>query len=191
MIVASRRVLGVSLESRRNRRFLVLGYWASSLILLAGLLAGVHRHGLVWMVGLLCLQLLLNLPAILGGVRAGGAVKPYQPGDSTGLLQGAPSQTLFHRYRPDSWDEAPGEFRMDEREARLRDNTHFTAYTWNRWLALALFGGFELTVWQRPEWSTMAGFLCFFVLCLSLWSLPQTLILWNEPNLLDRPGEEE
>ena len=72
---------------------------------------------------------------------------------------------------------------LDEREKRLRDRVHFLAHTLSRWFALLLFA---VLIGLGVKDSTVAarvGPVFFFLMNLVLWSLPQSLILWNEPDI--------
>jgi len=125
----------------------------------------------------------VNLGAFLGGVRSGGTVKPYG-GIHSGLFPNRSEvQELFGRARPVAGGDAAGNSDLDEREIRVRDRVHFVAYTVSRWFALLLFAAYALLSTLNVSWLARIGPLFFFLLALMLWSLPQTLILWTEPDM--------
>ena len=72
---------------------------------------------------------------------------------------------------------------LDEREMNERDRVHFVAYTLARWIALFLFAAYALLGAIHVSWFSQLGPFFFFLLTLVLWSLPQTLILWTEPDM--------
>jgi hypothetical protein len=72
---------------------------------------------------------------------------------------------------------------LDERETDERDHVHYVAYTLARWLALFLFVLYGLLGAIHVPWFGHVGPFFFLLLTLVLWSLPQTLILWTEPDM--------
>jgi hypothetical protein len=72
---------------------------------------------------------------------------------------------------------------LDERETGERDRMHFLAYTLTRWFALLLLAIYGLVAINFPAALRQIGSIFLCLLTLSLWSLPQTLILWTEPDM--------
>jgi hypothetical protein len=182
MIAEQHRVFGIRIASRTARRWLVAVYWALMLVVCVGFVLHQMRHGVENLDPWGMLPIFVGIVSLLGGVKVGGAVKPFSgrsymgsptPGDEGGL-------TIFSQksiFPPE--DSGP----LDEREQSERDTVHYTAYTVVRWLALALYfiyAGFG--AWS-PAWFPRVGPLFVFLLTLVLWSLPQSLILWNEPDM--------
>jgi hypothetical protein len=181
MIADTRSSWGYSVGRRSRRRGIVIAYWIAMCLALLGFARHSIRHSGVFVSPAL-VNILVFLPAVLGGVRAGGAVKPFRGVRFAPLDGGEGTLTLFRKAQSGRGIN-PSDGEMDERETRDRDRVHFTAYTVGRWMAMGLFlvcGAVdawrpELLVWLAP------GFL--FLLVLMLWSLPQSLILWNEPDV--------
>jgi hypothetical protein len=177
MISDTRNLWGRSINRRRTRRWIVVAYWLlTALWVCAILLHMIRHHGSF--VNISLVYVLLWMPAFLGGVRAGGAVKPFRgvywpsAADRGGMI------SLFHRDTG-----ALQEMELDEREMRLRDRVHFVSYTVARWLTITLFGIYALISTKRPDWLGITGPAFLFVIVMVLWSLPQSIILWNEPDV--------
>jgi hypothetical protein len=170
---------------RRTRRIVVAAYWAVTLGLF-----GVYQWALVYRAGhfggqdlLFPLYIVVFLPAFLGGVRAGGMVKPFNGVRWVPLPDRDQTQTLFGPSRPLLGSMTASDLELDERERQDRNRVHFVAYTMARWLALGLLVVQCGASLAGTEWLLRIGNAAFFLLALILWSLPQTLILWTEPDL--------
>jgi hypothetical protein len=183
MISTANKLFGIPVARQRTRRMLLVVYWCAITAFAGAFLLDQTRHTLGVFGILIALQMLTNLPALLGGVRAGGAVKPYRGVRWAPLLDRDDLQTVFGGPKPVVAGLLNPEAELDERETRLRDRTHFVAYTLMRWITLALFAGYGLIAYFSPEWMRQAGLFFFLLLALVLWSLPQTLILWTEPDM--------
>lgn len=178
MIADTKSSWGYSVDRQSRRRGIVVIYWLAT----AALLGAFARHSIVhhgvFVSGTLP-TILFFWPAILGGVRAGGAVKPFRgmrwvPMTETVTLFGKP-QTVA------GMNPADGD--LDEREMRERDRVHFTAYTLGRWMAMGLFAVCAVVDVWRAELLVWIAPALLFLLVLTLWSLPQSLILWSEPDV--------
>lgn len=185
MISASNKLFGQSVARRSRRRILVVVYWLAVAAFTGAFWVDQARHTLDIFGVFIALQLLVNLSSVLGGVRAGGAVKPYRGVKWAPLLDRDDLQTVFGAPRPILAGAAASDLALDERETRLRDRIHFVAYTLMRWITLAVFAAFALIIYLRPDWMHQAGLFFFLLLATILWSLPQTLILWSEPDMED------
>jgi hypothetical protein len=163
----------------------VLSYWVVALGLFGfNLWEQISRPGHARGMGLLFpLQILVFLPALLGGVRAGGFVKPFDGVRWVPLNDRDATQTLFGPPRPLIGSMTASDVQLDEREERDRDRVHFFAYTAARWLALVLVILQCCAGLFSAAWLLECGSAAFFLLALVLWSLPQTLILWTEPDV--------
>lgn len=184
MISESAQPFGLSMARRSTRRALVVGYWlliALFFVLYEWATAKALTRGRIGQ-PLLPLQVLFFLPALLGGVRMGGAVKPFRGVHWVPLQEREETQTLFGK--PDA---QLAEADLDERETGQRDRVHFLAYTVSRWLVLGLMIVYCAVSAWNPAASQRFGAACFYLVALTLWSLPQSMILWTEPDM--EPGE--
>jgi hypothetical protein len=185
MIVESSPFIWFSTARRNTRRLIVALYWAIVLSLFGiSQWCDVFRPGHMHAPDLLFpLYLIAFLPAILGGVRAGGMVKPFRGTHWVPLPERDYTQTLFGANRPLIGTMTSADLSLDERDLRDRDRVHFFAYTASRWLALVLLAAQSCAGLVSPVWMLRAGSAAFFLLTIVLWSLPQTLILWTEPDM--------
>jgi hypothetical protein len=185
MIAESSPFPWFSTARRRTRRIVVAGYWIVAFVIFvvcqwAELFRSHHPSGIQL---LFPLEVIVFLPAILGGVRAGGMVKPFRGVHFAPMNERNDTQTLFGPPRPLMGTMSASDAILDERERRQRDNVHFAAYSSARWLALILLA-FQCAIGlASTAWMQRFGAAAFFLLALVLWSLPQTLILWNEPDM--------
>ena len=188
MISESSPLVWFSTTRRRTRRIAVVVYWIAVLgffgaIQWIEIFRPSHMHG----IGLLVpLQTIVCLPAILGGVRAGGMVKPFRGTHWVALPDRDAPQTLFGPRRPLMGSATAADLELDERDVRDRDRAHFLAYTASRWLVLLLLGVQLCAGLWSPAWLLYAGNASFFLLALVLWSLPQSMILWTEPDMEEK-----
>jgi hypothetical protein len=160
MINANEKAIGFSIARRSTRRMVVIAYAA-----LMGV--GIYEipiRGNFREFGTLG-PLLFLIPLMLGGVRRDGLVKPFQS---------SPSELGFFRRRNQG---------LDEREIEERDRIHYLAHNLTRWLAAALFFAFTFCVQLYPAALAQIGTTFLFVIALLLWSLPQCMILWTEPDV--------
>lgn len=182
MIADTRSSWGYSVDRRSRRRGIVILYWIAT----AALLGAFARHSIAHhgvFVSAALVNILFLWPAILGGVRVGGAVKPFRGMRWAPMNDGDGTQTIFGKPQPVLASVAASDFELDEREMRERDRVHFTAYTIGRWTAMALFAVCCAVDMWRPELLMWMAPTFLFVLVLTLWSLPQSLILWTEPDV--------
>lgn len=183
MIVESYRFFGLHVRRRRTRRAIMVVYWLFIALVCFGFARHEIHHGAEEFGSMAAFVLLLNIGNVLGGVRAGGMIKPYSdvhwppaspaPGDEGEL-------TLFGSGRRTG---ASRRGVLDEREKNERNGVHFLAYTLARWFALLLFGIYAAFGWAHVAWFSQIGPLMVFLLTLVLWSLPQSIILWSEPDV--------
>lgn len=173
---------GFSVKQRKGRRRLVVGYWIVVAIFTAAFIRyGIVHHGVYatpWTI-----YVLAFFPALLGGVRAGGAVKPFRGLRFAPLYDRDQTQTVFGKAQPVIAGVSAADLVMDERELHERDRMHFLAYTVARWAAMGLLAICLLVSWWRAQWIVWMAPTCLFLLVLTLWSLPQSLILWTEPDV--------
>jgi hypothetical protein len=182
MISADSTLFGHSLARRRTRRWLVVAFWGGLVPVL-----GMGFHELFFIArgsfGLNTLNFALLaifwITILLGGVRAGGWVKPFRSQTKVRNIL----QPLFAKPKPTQSELIAQELAMDERESFQRDHIHFVAYSIARTITLFLFAFYCILGFWKQELLRQTGPLLFFLLTLTLWSLPQTLILWTEPDL--------
>lgn len=178
--------LGIPLRTQRNRRALVLAYYG----VLFGLASIPLALGKV-MPPIFLMQT-LTLGGLLGGISAfGGPVKNYagRPG-----IEGPEPSTLqdlnlsgrprFSALKP-----------LDEREKNERDYAHFRAF----YILCAVLTLFTLAVYfeaeARPAFLVHNLPTLLWLLLVFAFSLPQSVILWTEPEpvaeatltLIDQP----
>jgi hypothetical protein len=166
-MISTTKMLGFSVARRRTRRFLVAAYWCAITLLCHAFQHQYSSNGINYS----CVSLVFScivFTGILGGVRGGGPVRAFRGVRWIPWSTTEPSDV----YTP-----------LDEREAWERDRMHFIAYTLVRWLTLLLFALYILFGAIHAEWLRVAGPLILFLITLMLWSLPQTLILWTEPDM--------
>jgi hypothetical protein len=154
---------------QKTRRRWVVTFWCLMMMFFCVSLLSVFRHGPVAMLAVQLVLYAYTMSVVLGGVGAGGFVKSFRG-----------KQTLFVLAAP---GRSQASFSLDERETRLRDRAHYTAYAAARWLALALFSTFAALLVFNPVWANRVAPSFFFLLTWTVWSLPQSIILWTEPDM--------
>jgi hypothetical protein len=161
-MLANRTIMGISMNRRHNRRWLVMAMY----LLLAVLFATVvYRHD--WLLFLFFPVVLVVNPLLFGeflfwGKKYGGLVKP------------------FHSDR-----EQPN----DERELAARDRAHYRAYGWVliSFFLILLIGGDWFP--ERPRYNMSPAQFLYLIQSLvwGAWTLamtlPQAILLWTEPDI--------
>jgi hypothetical protein len=182
-MIAKESYLGISLATRRNRRMLVVGYWL--IVALAATVApGWFRYignlatrsvpGLIFAI---CTGAGVGwLLTALGGMGGKGPVSNFEPPETSWTQ-------LWRVARGWRGRKGPSELTaLDERDIRLCNAAHYEAYKAVRLIALVvpiliiLFG----TILRRHLWLASSAIL---VLVLVVFNLPQSLILWWEPDI--------
>jgi len=154
---------------QKTRRLWVAVFWCAMMMFFCVSLLSVFRHGPVAMLAVQLVLYAYTMSVALGGVRAGGFVKSFSG-----------KQPLFALAAPAHTQAA---LNLDERETRLRDRAHYTAYAVARWLALALFSIYAALLVFNAPWANRIAPSFFFLLTWTVWSLPQSIILWTEPDM--------
>ena len=170
--------LGMPLHTARQRRLLVVLYYT----FLLGLLAfGMRFHKSL--PGALVAQTFV-LGGLFGGIRAGGLVKPYREpklplsGDD---LDGTPITLNLSGRSPRTWGRFPWS-PLDEREREQVNHAHFVAYRiLSSGMCVAAAAGVLGMIWA-PAWMAHAAPLLLWVCIVVALSLPQSVLLWTEPN---------
>lgn len=174
---------GTRITRRSSRRWIVAAFWCYALAMAVAPTVRQIHHELTPLGAYLTFFLLLLVTLCLGGVCVGGMVRPFRNAHFVRAQQRPKIQPLFvqaakARGIPDLRD-----FSLDEREVLDRDQCHFLAYTVVRWSAPVLMGLYcGLGTW-RPEAMATLGPLFLYLLTLVLWSLPQSILLWTEPDM--------
>ena len=126
--------------------------------------------------GFLLAWLVLS-PGLLGGVHAGGLVRPFSPRYGRTWYNAPLTELLLTTKKVHDDDLTPA----DERDIAVRDHAHYLALAAIRLLALLL----AVAVWSatllRAPWLTpVAALGCYALLILAM-TLPQAILLWTEP----------
>lgn len=184
MIPTSKYMGGRFVARRRTRRWFVAFYWGF-LVPATGFMVGrtFGRPDGEWLFYPVSVVMVLNLWTFS---RFG--LKPFGP-----LPRRPDAQALRLLRGPAETREILADWDFDEREARQRDGVHFTAH---KFLVLFSFGWFAvlaLCEFLWPAWSRWLGpvFLCLLIAVIV--GVPQTLVLWNEPDVevAREPGMDE
>jgi len=181
---------GISLVRRRTRRILVIAYWAAVFLVTSvdGAInfwsPGWRNHFWITAIWTVCFAL---LGSFLGGLGTGGPVRNFE-----GRRPQKPNlidNTLRTLINPADvgWQREDGP--LDERDIRLRNAAHYEAYRAIKFIFLVGFLAFILlgTVLQRYKTLTEPVFLVLFLIAMNL---PQTLILWYEPDMEQFDSQE-
>lgn len=152
----------------RQRRAGVLGYYAA--VAFAGVFFGQALYHHTPAVAPL-IPVLYIISVALGGVKSGGPVRPFS-----------------HFYRTWSGFLARTASPVDERDIRVRDHAHYSAFSFMRaagfLCTLLLVAVFVL----RRQWLVpLMAFLLYPAYALIM-SLPQAIILWTEPDMDAEPA---
>jgi hypothetical protein len=171
--------LGMALRTQRQRRILVVGF---NLFVLAFSALALWRGKEQFPFMLLPQTLVLG--GMLGGIKVGGPVKVYE--ESHLPLGNGGTQTLnIAGRRP--FDNSPYGSPLDERERTQRDHAHYTAYRILRWTLAAAVLGYWLSLNWTSAWVSMRVPVLVWTLLVYVLSLPQSVVLWTEPQ---GPAEE-
>lgn len=168
--------LGLPLRTERQRRLLVVLYYLFLITLgVIGLIRGTTHVGYL-------IPQILTFGGLLGGIKIGGPVKPYAD-PKLPLALGSDVQTLnlsgrktFDPFSPYGY--AP----LDEREQLQRDFAHYTAYRILRWTLGFACCLYWLVYANAPLWLSTKGPILAWLLLIYVLSLPQSVLLWTEPN---------
>ena len=186
-MIARQTYLGISIRTRRSRRRLVIGYWLTVLVIMAAASYAVsldpgalqHWWTLLAIGGLYGIAL-----TFLGGYGQIGPM-PDLSGDRTPAPRWVPieaADALLSRRARAAHPEHPAS-PLDERDLCLRDAAHFQAYRLTReWLLPLLIAAFIVFQYIYPR-SQFVAIPAYAFLILVIYNLPQSLILWTEPDM--------
>jgi len=170
-VIEQTSFLGMPLRTQRQRRIVVVLYYA--LLLVFAILALWKPRSAVQFL----LPQTITLAGLLGGIKFGGPVKAYEK-PRLPLDMDSSVQTLNLEGRKpfgDFWSP------LDERERMQRDRAHYEAY---RILRITLLAGAVLyflgMVWAG-SWLRLKTPELGWVLLVYVLSLPQSVLLWTEP----------
>jgi hypothetical protein len=177
MISVDQKFFGISIAQRRTRRAFVIGIWCATALCGWIFLHGVEnlRDRSLGVLAILAMQMILQFfPWLLGGFRSGGMVKPFRAAKPDPKQV----QSLFGPRKPFGQD-AP----LDERETGERDRIHFLAYRIALVIALMMFLILFVLSGTSFQWMNRLAPVFFFALTMILLGLPQSIILWTEPDM--------
>lgn len=181
MIASGSSIFGVSLRRQKTRRWLLGIYWCGLIPLFCigfSRFAFGSRGGNSFVLNC-AIWAAFWVAAVLGGVRAGGWVKPFRPQRP---MRGE-VQPLFSRPEPTPGELVAQEVALDERETMRRDHIHFAAYSILQIAVYIVFLAYLVVGMWRQELLGRLGLALLFLLTLASWSLPQSIILWTEPDM--------
>jgi hypothetical protein len=165
--------LGLALHTRRQRRVLVVLY-NLFLLLCSGVLLW---KGMTGSFPMAIVGQFFILGGVLGGIKIGGPVKAYE---ELSLPIGGRVQTLnLEGRRP--FDTTLG-WPLDERERMQRDHAHYQAYRILRWTLCVAVVAYWLSLNWNYAWFISRGPVLSWTLLVYVLSLPQSVLLWIEPN---------
>jgi len=168
-MLVNRHVWGVSMNSRRNRRLLVVFlYGFIGLLIVLALQKHISDY-MVWLVVLVFIDPLIFGDFLFWGKKYGGLLKPFHQDPE----------------RPN-----------DERELAARDAAHFRAYAVLVMLLLTLL---VVPDWVPARYvDRFSPTEILFYIRTSLWglcaiamTLPQAVLLWSEPDIDSEPEERD
>ena len=163
--------LGMPLRTQRQRRLLVILYYAALVLFSALGLWKSQGH-----ISFLIPQV-LTFGGLLGGIKIGGPVKAYDD-PRFPLDMGSTIQTLDLDGR--GWfgaDWSP----LDERERQQRNFAHYHAYRILRWTLGIACGVYWVSLSWSYAWLSTKGPILAWILLVYVLSLPQSVLLWTEP----------
>ncbi len=180
-------LFGISMASRRNRRALVVMTYGLTGCVIAGFLALAHSVGSMpgHSLGKSLLMLLVWLPIFL--------IQVIIPGSGTfrGIFgRFVPEQTFSLRIQAirtlglsrSVADEQP---QVDERERLVRNAAYFVAFKVIAWYSFIFLFACVPLVNQEGELARAVLTITAIPIVVMLFTLPQAIILWTEPNLAE------
>jgi len=187
----------VDLSLRARRRVLVSSIYATLLILI-GCVAWLSRTTDALHLGgicLVCFTLMVNR-FLLGGYAHGGLIHPFS-NQAPAQTTMPPPYILLGLYLHLS-DPSDRDWRNDERELQLRDHAHYQAYQIIAtvlailWLSTGWSNKINglLTAWLHVP-AGAALYLFALSAALLAITLPQAILLWNEPDMSGFVVEEK
>jgi hypothetical protein len=165
--------LGMPLRTQGQRRRLVVPYYA--VLLLFSVIALVKTHeNFGWL-----MPQILTLGGLLGGIRMGGPVKPYSEA-ATREAEANRFQSLNLADRK-PFDDGTIFHPLDERERSNRDYAHYRAYRILMVTLSVACVAYWLSLNWTFAWFGLHGPVLAWILLVYVLSLPQSVLLWTEP----------
>lgn len=172
----------MSMARRATRRWLVLAYWTFTLALIGIPLALSGGYDTV--LGFLSFRLILFWWCLLGLLGGDGRSRPVRAFQGKTPEDRERLDTAYMTAEDIAWrEQRERETRLDERDVNLRNAAHFKSYSFMRGYAVFVVlilvflnsGHLSSASWLREPllWFLLNVFLC----------LPQTMILWTEPDM--------
>jgi hypothetical protein len=181
-MINQRKFLGISLARRRNRRWLLVAYWAAILVLVGIGSSLIEKYGNAASPFFLFFFILaVDLAGVLGGEGKNGIVRQFQ--GRTAKDQRSIDYSFMTQEDIAALKEREKQVRLDERDENLRNAVHYKAYAFLRGGAYLVFPALYLL--NFPRFSNLAfvrGPL-LWILLIVLLSLPQSILLWTEPDM--------
>ena len=171
-MIQQKSLLCISLRSRFRRRAIVAIYYGY-LVLLAAIACWKHKF-----LPYALITQTLNLGAFFGGIRSGGPVKPYSDFTPEAGYSGVQELNLAG-IRTSAKLKA-----LDEREVEQRNEAHYTAYRILRWTICIVTALFLIGIAIAPKPVINSARVILWFLTIFVLSLPQSVILWTEPEPL-------
>lgn len=172
-MIEQTRFLGMPLKMQRQRRLLVVLYYA---VMIGFAVVGLWMDKKNW--GPLVAQTFV-FGGLLGGIKMGGPVKAYaQP---TFPLDSDDSVYRLNLNGRKPFDTTLTWSPLDERERTQRDVAHYTAYRILRWSFGVFVLGYFLVMGWAAGWLADKTLFLLWVFLLYVLSLPQAVVLWTEP----------
>lgn len=180
MIPASKSTGGTFLARRAARRWTLVLFWGiflpfSTFAIGRGLIR--HPNDPAWVYYTL-FAINVSFATVMRSL-----VKPFY-----GLPPAPNPATLTSLYGPARAGQMLASLRVDEREAHQRDHIHFIAYRFLHWFAQGWLALLVVAALIWPGSMRWLAPLFLFLLVAVIGSLPQTLILWTEPDIEVRPS---
>ena len=197
-MIHKRIYLGIPMGSRRNRRVLVVCYWIVVVMILAGGAAVYLRAPGIfdspWTPGAIGIVYAIVLMFLGGGAQI-GPVGDFD-GDLTPPLRWTPVEAvdrLLYRMRSTAGDRLLDHC-FDERDHRLRDYAHYRSYRLLRSVPIlasvfvvAYCGPLDAHPLYLARRYGFWGVMLVVLFSIAFWSLPQSIILWTEPDMETGP----
>jgi hypothetical protein len=172
-VIGQTSFLGMPLKTQRQRRLLVVLYYAAFFSFSAFGLWKSQGH-----VGYLIPQV-LTFGGLLGGIKIGGPVKVYS--DSMVPVGGGSGVQTLNLEGRKAFDDRISPTLLDERERSQRNFAHYHAYRILRWTLGVACCAYWLSLNWSYAWLSTKGPILAWILLVYVLSLPQSVLLWTEP----------
>jgi hypothetical protein len=173
MIPTSKYNAGPLLARRSRRRVVVILYWAFVAPLTVFVVGRFFSRPTEFFFILLPIVLVLNLVTLTRWMtKPFGWPQPlHDPEAITSLYGDATAKEIF------------ADTQFDEREARERDRVHFFSYRFVLWFSILWFVLLAVAEFFWPAEARWLGPVFLAGLVALIIGLPQSLILWKEPDV--------